>query len=258
MNASQAFRALVLAAAGVVAVVVLAASRIAGSAEAAVPPGYLLTWCGRFLGALYGLGGAAGGVRLGLMLLGAGMLLAGGWAGLRTVWTTRADLENRRRRWVIASANPASLTKGVSLSMSTRQRNSPPPASKGGGLRFVIVGTLVAVMLGGVAYALRTGGSPSPITSLPPAVVSGPSLGPQPLPVMSQAAPFGAALGLGDATAIPAEPVTGGARLSADYARLDFGQKGYGEPVNAEFTVKNVGDAPLVIDNVSIVTVAGC
>jgi hypothetical protein len=75
---------------------------------------------------------------------------------------------------------------------------------------------------------------------------------------MSQAAPLSAISVSGNATAVPAAATTGGARLAADYSRLDFGPKEYRELVNAQFAVTNVGDAPLTIQDVSVITVVGC
>jgi hypothetical protein len=75
---------------------------------------------------------------------------------------------------------------------------------------------------------------------------------------MSQVAPDEPAVPVGNATAPAVDWVTGGARLAADYSRLDFGFKNYGEPVNARFKLTNVGDSPLTIADVSVKTMAGC
>lgn len=76
---------------------------------------------------------------------------------------------------------------------------------------------------------------------------------------MSQAAASGVTGPQGNATAAVVAPFTGGARLAADTVRLDFGSKSYGESVDAQFTVSNVGDASLIIDDyIRVETIAGC
>jgi hypothetical protein len=121
--------------------------------------------------------------------------------------------------------------------------------------RTVILG-FVAVAVLAAAYWLGTrAGSPgaggaAQVTAAVPG--SGPALSQGP-PGLAFTVPRG------DATAAAVPPVTGGARLAVDYSRLDFGQKSFGEPVDARFTLTNVGDAPLTLDPyVGVTTVVGC
>lgn len=53
--------------------------------------------------------------------------------------------------------------------------------------------------------------------------------------------------------------VTGGASLRVDTDTVDFGQVQYSKPVEAVFTITNVGDAPLVLlRDPTVELVEGC
>jgi hypothetical protein len=141
--------------------------------------------------------------------------------------------------------------------MPTKKQSPAAPSSSGGSpIGLVVIAALVVLVAGAVGYALRPGApdTPAPAIPAPSEAIAPPAA---PLPAMSQAAPAGPVLPEGDATVAPVAAVTGGARLVADYSRLDFGNKDYQEPVNAEFTITNVGDAPLQIADVSVQTRAG-
>lgn len=131
------------------------------------------------------------------------------------------------------------------------------PAERRNDLYFLIAGVLVVTVMGGLGVALRTRNAAAPPGPSAPAAVEAPLNAP--LPVMSQAAPASTGPQVrGNATGVPAASFKGGARLVADYSRLDFGAKDYEEMVNGEFTVSNVGDAPLTIEDVSVRTIVGC
>jgi len=101
----------------------------------------------------------------------------------------------------------------------------------------IALGTVV-VVAGAFMLGTRSRGPSGP--SLPAAA----NLAAVPAPIMSQAAPPDSNIPRGNATAAAVAPFSGGARLAADNTRLDFGQKSFGETVDAQFTVTNVGDAP--------------
>ena len=102
MNADRPFPALIIASSGVVGLVGLALWQLAGQAALSVPPGLVLTWCGRLLGSIFGLGGVNGNVALGVAALVLGMVAAGTAALLASLWTT-----GRVVRRLTAEAVPA-------------------------------------------------------------------------------------------------------------------------------------------------------
>jgi hypothetical protein len=55
-----------------------------------------------------------------------------------------------------------------------------------------------------------------------------------------------------------AEAFTGGPRLAVDRAVHDEGPVAYGHEVHAAFQLRNVGDQPLTLDEMSINTLEGC
>jgi hypothetical protein len=50
----------------------------------------------------------------------------------------------------------------------------------------------------------------------------------------------------------------GGARLAVDRTLIDAGSVAYEQPVNASFTLKNVGDKPLALQKPKVSTLEGC
>ena len=55
-----------------------------------------------------------------------------------------------------------------------------------------------------------------------------------------------------------AAPYKGGARLDFDKRAIDFGTVQYDKLLTATFQLRNVGDQPLVLKNVSLKLVEGC
>ncbi|HEX5164842.1 MAG TPA: hypothetical protein VFV93_05560 [Thermomicrobiales bacterium] len=51
---------------------------------------------------------------------------------------------------------------------------------------------------------------------------------------------------------------SGGPRLAVDRATYDQGAVGYGEAVHAAFQLRNVGDEPLTLGEMSVNTLEGC
>ena len=54
------------------------------------------------------------------------------------------------------------------------------------------------------------------------------------------------------------EPFSGGPRLAVDRVVHDEGLVAYGHEVNATFQLKNVGDQPLTLGEMSVNTLEGC
>jgi hypothetical protein len=55
-----------------------------------------------------------------------------------------------------------------------------------------------------------------------------------------------------------AEAFTGGPRLAVDQVAHDQGPVAYGEPVHAAFQLRNVGDQPLTLGEMTVNTLEGC
>jgi hypothetical protein len=51
---------------------------------------------------------------------------------------------------------------------------------------------------------------------------------------------------------------TGGPRLALDNRSLDYGDAAYNQEVKATFSLKNVGDQPLLIEKVDVKALQGC
>ena len=49
-----------------------------------------------------------------------------------------------------------------------------------------------------------------------------------------------------------------GPQVAIDRTEVDFGAVGYGQSVDASYTITNVGDEPVVLDEPSIKTLEGC
>lgn len=54
------------------------------------------------------------------------------------------------------------------------------------------------------------------------------------------------------------ETYAGGPRLAVDRTEVTYGDVGYGDPVEAVYRLKNIGDEPITIDEPSVKTLEGC
>lgn len=89
MSGRTSFRLLILVSGLAASALAIAAGELAFSDGVAVPPGSILTWCGRWFGALYGIRGSETMPAVILAGLIAGMALLGGTAAWLTWWQTR-------------------------------------------------------------------------------------------------------------------------------------------------------------------------